>query len=181
MRNIILAVTAFTLIGPARAVAQGAQWVTPGAKIRVTAPTLGLDAQVGRVRETRGDTLVLETDVMRGGHLRADTVHVAMPMVTKLDVRTGGRGHAIQGAGLGFLLGFVIGVASGDDPPGGFMETRIDAGGKAMLGGIGLGLIGAGVGAFIKSDKWSEVPLDRVRPRLVAQQNGVGVGVVLRF
>jgi hypothetical protein len=108
-------------------------------------------------------------------------VHVAMPAITKLDVRTGGRGHAIQGAGLGFLLGFVIGLAAGDDPPGGFMETRIDAGGKAMLGGIGLGLIGAGVGAFIKSDKWSEVPLDRVRPRLVAQLDGVGVGVVLRF
>ena len=181
MRNIILAVTAFTLAIPARAVAQGTLWVTPGAKIRVTAPTLGLSEQVGRVRETRGDTLVLLTDVMRGGHLRTDTVHLAMPMVTKLDVRTGGRSHWLEGAGIGFALGAVIGVASGDDPSSQLLAAN--AGQKAIGIGSLLGIVGAVVGKGIKSDRWSEVPLDQIRPRLVAQQDGVGVGVsiALRF
>jgi len=175
MRNIILAVTAFTLIIPARAVAQGAQWVTPGAKVRVTAPTLGLSEQVGRVQETRGDTLVVLTDVMRGGHLRADTVHVAMATVTKLDVRTGGRGHWLEGAGIGLALGLAIGAASDDG------SSRAYAPSAPAMGGGLLGILGAVIGGSIKSDRWSEVPLDRVRPRLVALQDGVGVGVVLRF
>jgi len=175
MRNIILAVTAFTLAIPARAVAQGTPWVTPGAKIRVTAPTLGLDAQVGRVRETRGDTLVLETDVMRGGHLRADTVHVAMATVTKLDVRTGGRSHWIEGAGIGLALGLAIGAASDEG------SSRAYAPSAPAMGGGLLGILGAVIGGSIKSDQWAEVPLDRLRPRLVAQQDGVGLGVSLRF
>ena len=179
MRNIILVVTAFTLVAPAHVFAQGTPWVTPGAKIRVTAPTLGLDAQVGRVRETRGDTLVLETDEMRGGHLRADTVHVAMATVTKLDVRTGGRSRWIEGAGFGFLVGAVIGIASGDDPPSQLLAAN--AGQKAIVFGSLLGILGGVIGKGITSDQWAEVPLDRLRPRLVAQQDGVGVAVGLRF
>ena len=175
MRNIILVVTAFTLVTPAHVFAQGTPWVTPGAKVRVTAPTLGLDAQVGRVRETRGDTLVLETDVMRGGHLRADTVHVAMATVTRLDVRTGGRGHWLEGAGIGLALGLAIGAASDDG------SSRAYAPSAPAMGGGLLGILGAVIGGSIKSDRWSEMPLDRVQPRLVALQDGVGIGVAVGF
>ena len=180
MRNIIIAITVFTLVSPARAVAQDALWLTPDAKVRITAPAVGMSQQVGRVQEMRGDTLVLQVDAMRGGHLRADTLHVTMPTITKLDVRTGSRGHWLEGAGIGFLFGVVIGAASGDDPPNQWFACS--AGEKALMGGFGFGLIGAGIGALVKSDKWAEVPLDQLRPRLIAGYGGqVGVGVSLGF
>ena len=183
MRNIIIAITVFTLVSPARAVAQDALWLTPDAKVRITAPAVGMSQQVGRVQEMRGDTLVLQVDAMRGGHLRADTLHVTMPTITKLDVRTGSRGHWLEGAGIGFLLGAVIGLASGDDPPAeGWFSYDYSAGDKALLGGSLLGIVGAVIGQSIKTDKWAEVPLDQLRPRLIAGYGGqVGVGVSLGF
>jgi hypothetical protein len=180
MRNIILAVTVFTLVSPARAVAQDALWLTPDAKVRVTAPAVGMSEQVGRVQEMRGDTLVLEVDAMRGGHLRADVLHVTMPTITTLEVRTGSRSHWLEGAGIGFVVGAVIGLASGDDPSSEFLAYS--AGQKAgFLGGF-FGIVGAVIGATHKSDKWAEVPLDQFQPRLIAGQGGqVGVGVSMRF
>jgi len=179
MRNIILAVTAFTLVGSAPALGQDVLWLKPGAKVRMTAPALGLNERIGRVQELTGDTLVAQVDAMRQGRLQLEMLHVPMSSITKLDVTTGRRGHWLEGAGIGFLFGVVTGAASGDDPSDQWFAYS--AGEKAMMGGLGFGLIGAGVGALIKSDKWSEVPLDQVRPRLVAQQDGVGVGVSLRF
>ncbi len=179
MRNIILAVTAFTLIIPARAAAQDVLWLKPGAKVRLTVPTLGLNERGGWVQELTGDTLVAHVDVMQQGRLRLEMLHVPMSSITKLDVVTGRKGHWLAGAGIGFLFGVVTGAASGDDPSDQWFAYS--AGEKAMMGGLGFGLIGAGVGALIKSDRWSEVPLDQIRPRLVAQKDGVGVGVVLRF
>jgi hypothetical protein len=183
MRNIILAITVFTLVSAAPAVAQGALWLRPGAKVRVTAPTLGLSEQVGSVQELKGDTLVLQVDAMRRGHLQADTLHVTVPAITKLDVGTGRRGHLLEGAGIGFLLGAVIGLASGDDPPAeGFLSSSYSAGEKAGALGVVIGSVGAIIGATHKSDKWAEVPIDQLRPRLIARDGGqVGVGVSLGF
>jgi hypothetical protein len=180
MRKIILAVSVFTLVSPAKAIAQQFLWLKPDAKVRVTAPAVGMSEQVGRVQEMRGDTLVLEVDAMRGGHLRADLLQVSMPTITKLDVRTGSRGHLLEGAGIGFLLGAVIGLASGDDPSNQWFGYS--AGEKAGALGVVIGSVGAIIGATHKSDKWAEVPLDQLRPRLIAGPGGqVGVGVSLGF
>jgi hypothetical protein len=180
MRYIILAITVFTLISPARAVAQDVLWLKPGAKVRMTAPTLGLSERVGRVQELNGDTLVVQVNAMHRGQLRLELLDVPMSSMTKLDVTTGRRGHWREGAGIGFLAGALLGLASGDDPSNEWFAYS--AGEKALAGGFVFGLIGTGVGALIKSDKWAEVPLDQVRPRLIAQQDGrVGLGLSLRF
>ncbi|TFH64763.1 MAG: hypothetical protein E4G90_07440 [Gemmatimonadales bacterium] len=179
MRYIILVVSLFILASATSAAAQDVLWLKPGAKVRLTVPTLGLNERGGWVQELNGDTLVAHVGVMHEGRLRLEMLHVPMSSITKLDVVTGRKGHWLEGAGIGFLIGAAIGLASGDDPSNQWFAYS--AGEKALAGGLGFGLIGAGVGALIKSDKWSEVPLDRIRPRLVAQQDGVGLGVSLRF
>jgi hypothetical protein len=180
MRNIILAIIVFTLFSHARAVAQDLLLLRPGAKVRMTAPTLGLSERIGRVQELTGDTLVMQVNAMRQGRLRIEVLQVPMPAIAKLDVTTGRRGHWLEGAGIGFLFGAVVGLASGDDSSDQWFAYS--AGEKALAGGFGFGLIGAGVGALIKSDKWAEVPLDQVRPRLIAGYGGqVVIGVSLRF
>jgi hypothetical protein len=108
---------------------------------------------------------------------------VNIPAVNRLDLRTGSRNHWLEGAGIGALAGVVTGLAWGNDSKDAFhLDLWYDKPGvKALAGGAVGALVGAGVGALIKSDRWSEVPLDQIRPRLVAQQDGVGVGVVVRF
>jgi hypothetical protein len=180
MRYIILAITVFTLVSPTLAVAQGALWLRPGAKVRVTALALGVSERVGLVQELKGDTLFVQVDAMRQGHRQVEMLYVPIPAIARLDVTTGRRSHWLEGAGIGFLFGVVTGAASGDDSSDRLFGQS--AGEKALMGGFGAGLIGAGIGALIKSDKWAEVPLDQLRPRLIAGYGGrVGVGVSLEF
>jgi hypothetical protein len=42
-------------------------------------------------------------------------------------------------------------------------------------------LVGTGVGALIKSDRWQTVPLDRVRVTLTPARRGVGLAVSIGF
>ena len=174
MRTVILAVTALTMIVPPRAIGQDALRLTPGAKVRVTVHTLGLNKRVGTVHEFHGDTLVMQT---KAG-ARLEMLNVSMSAINRLDVKAGTRRHWAAGAGIGFLAGVVTVLAWKNDPTEDWWTS--DANKALAGGGVGL-LVGAALGALITSDRWSEVPLDQVRPRLVAQQDGVGVGVFLGF
>ena len=177
MRYIILAVTVFTLASPVRAVAQEFLWLKPGAKVRITAPALGMSERVGRLQVLNGDTLVVQVEARRQGRLQVGVLQVPMPAIAKLDVRTGRRGHWLEGAGIGFALGLALGAASGEGSSDSHVEIP-----TPLAAGISVGILGAIIGQSIKSDKWSEVPLDQLRPRLIAQQDGrVGLGVSLRF
>ncbi len=57
----------------------------------------------------------------------------------------------------------------------------------AVAGGAGVGvlvggLLGLGIGALIKTDRWEEVPLDQFRVSLVPQWNGGrALGVAVSF
>jgi hypothetical protein len=177
MRYIILAIAAFTLASPARAVAQGFLWLKPGAKVRITAPTLGMSELIGRLQVLSGDTLVVQVEARRNGRLQVGVLQVPTPAIAKLDVTTGRRGHWLEGAGIGFALGLALGAASGEGSSDSHVEIP-----PPLAGGITLGILGAIIGQSIKSDKWSEVPLDHLRPRLIAGYGGqVGVGVAMRF
>ncbi|TFH64764.1 MAG: hypothetical protein E4G90_07445 [Gemmatimonadales bacterium] len=175
MRKIIFAIVAGTLVSSGRAIAQDGVQLTPGTKVRVTVHTLGLNKQVGTVYELRGDTLVIQTKAGAG----ADMLRVSIPATNRLDVKAGTRRHWAAGAGIGFLAGGVTVLAWKNDPTEDWWTS--DANKALAGGGVGL-LVGAALGALITSDRWSEVPLDQIRPRLVAQLDGrVGVGVVMRF
>ena len=172
MRHVILAVTVFAFMSPARATAQDVLWFEPGAKVRVTAPTLGLDGHTGVIQELTGDRLYLATET--NGPLQ---VHrIPMSAIAKLDVRTGRRSHWVKGAGIGALVGLIRGVqvARSDDYPD---DDPMEIGVGVVTGA----LLGIGIGSLIKSDQWTEVPLGQSRPRLIAGRDGVGIGVSLGF
>lgn len=173
MRNIILAVAVVALMIPARAAAQDVLWLRPGAKVKVTAPALGLEGQTGVIEELAGDSLILAAETK--GQLQ---VHrIPMSGIAKLDVRTGRRSHWVTGAGIGALVGLVRGVqVAGSD------HNPDDDPLEITVGAVTGALLGMGIGSLIKSDRWAEVPVDQLRPRLIAGSDGrVGVGVVVRF
>jgi hypothetical protein len=54
------------------------------------------------------------------------------------------------------------------------------AGTTAVLG-IGVGLIGAGIGALLGGERWEEVPLDRLRVSFAPRRDGFALGLSVSF
>jgi hypothetical protein len=163
----------------------------PGQLVRVTCAPVDLDNTKAVVVALRRDALMLQYERFRvdahGGRHR-DTLVTEVPVasVTRLAVHRGQRSAWASGLvyGLvgGALAGGVLGLASGDDPPGWFSMT---AGEKAGLGAVAFGALGGigglVIGALTKSDKWEQVPLDRLRVSVVPTQRGFGLGASIAF
>jgi hypothetical protein len=129
------------------------------------------------------DTLVVETK----GHI------LALPpdSVTKLDVSRGRKTNTGTGAGIGLLVGgivgAVIGYASYEECVGGWAclgdlgpGFNVVAGG--VIGGLGGLVTGAFIGLAIETDRWQEVPLDRLRVNFGPQRDGrLGLGASVKF
>ncbi len=142
-----------------------------GSRVRVTAPDCALRGQAATFRVLRADTLVL--------------YGAACPLasVTRLDVSRGQKSHAVVGslvgAGAGALVGLamcanteVCGIVSDNDIKGEVVATSVVVG----------GLLGLLVGYLIKTDRWEEVPLERLRVSLAPQRDGgFALGFSVRF
>ena len=152
-----------------------AQQVPPietGSRIRVTAPALGVDKLVGTSVEADATRIRVQADD------QASPMTISLTDVTRLEVSQGqksrvGRGALIGlgvGAGVGAVLGFVLGseacIDSGSTCPG--FGALVVGGGLGILGAG----VGAGIGALIKSERWEEVPLDRLRVNIVPLRDG---------
>ncbi len=158
---VVLAVTPFTSVA-----AQASRLVRPGARVRLSAPDLGITKYNGSLVSVTRDTLTV------------DTLAVALASVTRLDVHRGRKSNTWKGAAYGFVAGAIpgavlsyAGCASDPDP---FIEIPpgVCAGlGVVLYGGIGAG-IGAIVGALTRTDRWEEVPLDQLRVSFVPQRDG---------
>ena len=144
----------------------------PGVRVRVTALDCGLRRRATEFRALRADTLVLET------------TECPLASVTRLDVSRGQRSNAKLGAGIGFAAGAlgtvvycktadVLGcVLFGDDIT---LELAL------ISGAIG-GLAGLLVGHYIKTERWEQVPLERLRVSLAPQRDGgFALGFSVRF
>ena len=126
--------------------------ITVGSKVRLRAPTVVGDRIQG---------IVLQTDerylVVRGSD--AAPLRVPRDAITRLEIITGRHGNAMKGmwigAGLGALAWGINPCVNEGCTEGFSVEFAVYG---ALLGGM----TGAGIGALIKSDRWSEVPLDRV-------------------
>ncbi|NIM49030.1 MAG: hypothetical protein GTO22_07195 [Gemmatimonadales bacterium] len=165
------------------------QWppLEPGARVRLTHqhPTCPLETcsgtkerSVGTLKAAPADTLLLEL------HGRVDPLAMPLSSVTKLEVQRGRKAATWTGAGIGAVAGAVVGaviaVATFEEPAPCewfcFDFGPSDAGEAAVMGlagGATLGfLVGLGVGALFKTDRWEEVPLDRLRVSLAPQRDG---------
>jgi len=136
----------------------------PGVRLRVTAPDCELRGQATGFQALRADTLVLEI------------TECPLASVTRLDVSGGQKSHALLGAGIGFAAGalsaVVFSVSSQD-------LSTIEA--ALITGAIGA-LVGGITGYLIKTDRWEEVPLERLRVSLAPQRDGgFALGFSVRF
>ncbi len=186
--TILVAILAFVALTSATAQMP----VRPGAQVRVTGHFFcqpfnsncvrGLPQRyVGTFVRWEADTLVVQSN--------GDTLSVPAGLVTRLDVSRGRKNYAELGGGIGLglgsLAGAFIGYASyGDKSPGigDVSSPELYALGGALAGGlVGCG-VGALIGALIRTDRWQEVPLDRLRVSLGPQRDSrFGVGMSVKF
>lgn len=163
------------LISPLDLLAQQESIVAPGARVRVRAPSVSRDRLVGTVLEMGADTCVLEVENW------ADPLALPLASLETLEVSRGTKSNAGTGALIGGLAGGVLGLALGvvvaaeaadEGAPQmwGLVEEPYDALAVAAIG-VGAGAyVGLGIGAGKRSDRWEEVPLDRLRVSLVPQR-----------
>ncbi len=109
---------------------------------------------------------------------------VPVASITRLEVRRGRKSNWAEGAGIGLLVGAATGaiivVASGDCG-GGFGPCPTAGQGAVFLGGLG-GVIGLIIGASTTTERWVEVPLDRLRVSFAPQRDGrFALGLSMRF
>ncbi len=144
----------------------------PGSRVRVTAPDIGVDKSVGRCLELSDGSMQFAPE--------SGAVPVTIPFVsmTGLQVSRGRKSSVRKGALWGGLIGGAVGVAIGAS-----MEVE-DFGteGFALAGVVAGAVIGAPIGAFIKTERWDEIPLDRLPVSLAPQRDGrVGLGFSVAF
>ncbi len=112
---------------------------------------------------------------------------VPVASINRLEGSRGRKSNSAEGAGIGLLVGAatgaIIGLASGDDEPGFITWTAEQKAGvgAVLLGGVG-GVIGLIAGATITTDRWNEVPVDRLRVSFAPQRDGrFALGLSMRF
>lgn len=165
--RILSLVVALVLTAPAVLFAQQEPPVAPGDRVRVTAPTEFSGRLVGTVMEIGADTCVLEAK-------RAEPLALPLASVTMLEV-SDQKSWPITGAAVGALLGGII-WATAEYAGCIYRCSPEKAKEDALLGGAKGVAVGAGIGALIgsaiKTDRWEEVPLDRLRVTIVPQRRG---------
>ncbi len=155
--------------------------VTPGARVRVSAPTVAERPLLGTVVALEVDTLIVDA--------RGYAHPLALPLASLawLEVSRGQKSRTLKGAGIGFLVGGAAGLATAAI----WCAIDCDAGDPytglvyAALGVLGAGvgaLTGAIIGSTIKVDRWLDVPLYQLRVGLTPSERlGLTVSARVAF
>jgi hypothetical protein len=142
--------------------------IAAGSHVRVLTPAFG--KQEGTAVSVTKDSLIFRA--------ANDAAFQPIPVaqITKLDVSTGTYSRKGTYAGVGLLIGAGLGaIAGAASYPKPTCDNRVQMcfnnivgpgsrKGSAILGGVLLGLVGAGVGAWVGSDpidKWAPVALPK--------------------
>ncbi len=171
MRSILSFAVVSLLVPLQNITAQQAPPIETGSRIRVTAPVLGADKMVGMLVEVDASRLRVQADD------QASPMTISLADMTRLEVSQGRKSNALKGLGIGALIGAPIGVALGVavSSESGDNQCYHNAGciaiGGAAVGVVGA-LVGLGIGALLKSERWEEVPLDRLRVNIVPLRDG---------
>jgi hypothetical protein len=155
MRRTALLLPLLSALAPlAHLAAQDTLPLTPGARVRVSAPDLiGRRAVTASVVALRRDTLVL-----RPVDSGAATWAVPLGRLERLEVSRGRRSRA-TGAVIGFFAGALAGAVYGAAGHPGLAHTDIPEEGEAAIYAGVAGLLGAGVGAALGGERWARVRL----------------------
>jgi hypothetical protein len=161
--------------------------IEPGQRVRVTAPVADLDNARATVMLLRDDAIVLRHERFRvdtHGRRSMDTLVTEVPIsaVTRLAVHVGKKSGWKTGMLVGGASMFFVGLAVNSS----YYSSGEEGYARYVIGGaVFSGLIGAGIGSLIgsaiKTDRWQEVPLDRLRVSVVPTRNGFGLGARIAF
>jgi hypothetical protein len=159
--------------------------VRPGERVRITVSRWshsGGGRYVGTLVASTPDRLVVETE--------GDTLALPLDSWTRLEVVQGQKSHTAMGALIGSLIGgtagAVIGYASWEEneecPECWNWGPEVPSMGGFVIGLLGGALVGAIVGDEIKTDRWKEVPVDRLQVRVDPLRGGrFSFGASVRF
>ena len=177
MRRQIAALIVGMLVFPQLA---AAQTLVPGARVRFSHP--GEGTRTGTFVALTADTLEVALSE------RTEPTRLPLDQVTRLDVSHGMQRQLLRRAGIGFLVGGVVGgvgvAASESGCHASSGQFCLGVGGGAILGGIFFGAVGGVLGlvaGVIPSESWERVKLEQQRISLVAPSVGRGRGVGLRY
>ena len=187
MRGFTAALTVSIVVPISTLSAQQQPPIEPGARVRVThqceSRLLPVTGEMRtRCREDQGTLAALTTDVLVLVVDRQDSeLSISLDSVTEVAVSSGKRSHILAGAGGGALLGTAVGaVASSAKSCTDEWGSLCTAGGAAQGAIIGL-VTGLFIGAAIKTDRWEEVPLDRLRVSFAPRRDGLAIGMRFAF
>ena len=161
MRSSIFMLVALSLAPGGRSAAQNRDPLPPATRVRYTLSP-GIQPVEADVLSRRGDSLWVRNVVRR------DTVALALPTLSGLDIKAGRQGHAAQGAGLGLLSGVAFGAVLAVAGPAdctqvGTWRSCASRGRRVATFGISFGLLGTVIGAIAgemnKTDRWEPVLL----------------------
>ena len=133
---------------------------------------------IGYVQSVDDNTLLIRAE--------ANDAELAIPRssIAQVWMVEGKKGNFWPGFGVGLLAGGVIGAAIGSTQEfcliwSGCGESATGIG--VLIGAPAGALLGGVVGLLIRSDRWAEVPLDRVRVGVLPQPDGLGIGASISF
>ena len=141
--------------------------------LRITAPAQFEGELRGRVSAVSGDTLIIE----RYRDLESNYVRVPFSLITRCRQQNGTHRNILAGALIGAAVGCgvmsVLTLSDSDASEFGELVAEIigiGTGSGALTGGI--------IGAFVRSDRWEDVPIKSVQLG-VSSQNGLTAGIRL--
>ena len=168
--SVIAVLLGFAL--PNGITAQERSPVVEGARVRVSATEFGGKWCTGTLVEWSTDTLTV--NCWRTVERSWEEAQFPLSSISSLEVSRGRKSNVGKGALIGGLLGAGAGLASGIIVANVFEEEEASI---ILLSMVSYGFVGAGVGALIglasKSDRWEEVPLDRLKVSIVGTKGTV--------
>ena len=98
--------------------------------------------------------------------LGANQLVVPSPSVRRFELHTGSKRHWLYGLAAGVALGLVLGATSDVDPVACQYDYNYECSrGEALaIYGVGMGAVGAGIGALVKTERWTPVAIDALAP-----------------
>ncbi len=145
--------------------------ITVGSRIRLLATTIAK-------RRIEGTIIEMDERSLLVGIEADSTLRVPRQAITNLDVSLGKQ----RKADMGFIIGGGIGVIMVAIIFSSYLRGSEAWFDFAAIGFVEVGLLGAGIGALIKIDRWSAVPIELVHVGLAPTQGrGMRLSLSLGF
>jgi hypothetical protein len=184
MRAVLIAMVAGRAAAAAQEAAPDTSEIAPGDAVRVTAPALGLDKWKGWYLSAGFDSVTVRA---------ADSSVQTLPLekIARLEVNhrnIPSKGNAGAGAVLGGLGGMLLGAmaadpanidtcVTSDSPDCSYAQLR-----GGMYGLLIGAALGAGIGALIRTEHWTDVPINPPEVTVAFPPGSYGaLGLAFRF